>query len=621
MTLPFIYHGQSEFWVRCDEKQLTLTLVTAACDVYDRVLIRHEPDNEEYLVAMSAVGQQGQCQYWQASIALNTDCDTTHYAFKLLRGRQQFWLTGQGISRHIPARLLHFKYNAHHQPPSWVSEQVFYQIFPDRFANGRPEISVQTGEYSLLGGKTALAKTWGEPVGDHQSTGACEFYGGDLYGVEQKLDYLAQLGISALYLNPIFSAPSNHKYDTTDYLNVDAHLGGNSQFASLCQALHQRGMRITLDAVFNHTSTAHPWFDRDGQHPEIGAYQSPDSTYRDYYFFEDDSNRYIGWKGIDALPVLNFKHPAVRDAIYAGDDAIIKHWLKPPYAIDGWRFDVIHMLGEGQGAKNNAYYVKAFRDSAKQVNPDCYILGEHFFEAAQWLQGDQEDGSMNYFGFAHPLRALLANLDISGDPIEIEIDEFCRWLDQARAALPWANQLAQLNQLDSHDTPRFFTMVGHDVSRFYLASALLFTYVGTPCLYYGTELALAGGADPDNRRCMPWQHVAENPHLEHFKTLIALRHAHPALQKGDFQWLVQAAHGLVFARVCRRSNDVVIFAMNLAATPVTYHAPLWQTDTVHQHFQRVNHVGHDCACDGELALTVPANSFEIWVASRSANQD
>ena len=612
MTLPFLYHGQSDFWVKHSSQQLTLTLATACDDHYDRVLIRHEPDNEEYLVAMTPTHRDQQCQYWQATIALNTDSPLTHYTFKLMRGLKQFWLSGQGVAHRIPARVFHFKYNAESQPPSWVKHQVFYQIFPDRFANGKPEISVQDGEYSLLGAKKTVSKPWGDPVGNHQSSGASEFYGGDLYGVEQKLDYLQDLGITALYLNPIFSAPSNHKYDTTDYFEVDWHLGGNQQFATLCADLHQRDMRVMLDAVFNHTSTDHPWFNRDGKQPSIGAYQSVDSPYRDYYFFDGDSDRYIGWKGIDSLPVLNFHNQDVRDIIYDSDEAVIKHWLRAPYHIDGWRFDVIHMLGEGQGAKNNAHYVKAFRQSAKQVNPDCYILGEHFFEATQWLQGDQEDGSMNYFGFAHPLRALLANLDVSNDPIDIDMREFCFWLDEARATIPWANQLAQLNQLDSHDTPRFFEMVNHDVTRFHIASALLFTYVGTPCLYYGTEVALAGGADPDNRRCMPWHEVEGNPHFALFQRLIRLRQSHPALQQGDFQWLAQGEQGMAFARICRASQDMVIFAMNLASTPVTYQAPIWQTGTSAVQFSRFEQPGVDLVIDGELALNLAPHSFEIW---------
>ncbi|MFB9135452.1 maltodextrin glucosidase [Vibrio olivae] len=609
MTFPFLYHGQSEFWVQRQQGSLTLTLATSAQDQYDHIYVRHEPDNEEYLVEMSVLKETSTLIYWQATIALNTDSDLTHYSFKAMVGIQQFWLTGQGINRRIPSRVYHFKYNAAHQPPNWVKSQIFYQIFPDRFANGKPEISVKSGEYQLLSGKPSLQKAWEEPVGGHDNSGASEFYGGDLFGVEQKIEYLQQLGVTALYLNPIFSAPSNHKYDTTDYYHVDSHLGGNEQFASLCTTVHQRGMKVMLDAVFNHTSTEHPWFDKPGKQTTAGAYQSPSSPYRDYYFFEGDTNHYIGWKGIDSLPVLNFQNQQVRDTIYQSDDSVIKHWLRAPYHVDGWRFDVIHMLGEGSGAKNNAHYVKAFRHSAKQVNPDCYILGEHFFEATQWLQGDQEDGSMNYFGFAHPLRALLANIDVSWDPIEIDVGEFCTWLDQARASIPWQNQLAQLNQLDSHDTRRFMTMVNGDKARFHIAAAFLFTYVGTPCLYYGTEVGLEGSDDPDNRRCMPWHQLETSEHLPFFQRLMTLRKHCAALQQGDFQWLNQSSQGIVFAR--HLGSQMVVFAMNVSQSPATFRAPIWQTGSELNQFYDFTDGVPMTVCDGELTITIDAQQFRI----------
>ncbi len=190
------------------------------------------------------------------------------------------------------------------------------------------------------------------------------------------------------------------------------------------------------------------------------------------------------------------------------------------------------MLGEGEGATNNAHYVKAFRDAMKAVNPDSYMLGEHFFEATQWLQGDQEDGAMNYYGFAHPIRALLAGKDIQFDPINIDCREFLQWLQEASAKVPWSNQLAQLNQLDSHDTERFITTLQGNKAKFAIANLMLMSYVGSPCLYYGAEIALQGSHDPDNRRCFPWDQLKSNEWLPFFKQIIAIRKASSALQKG-----------------------------------------------------------------------------------------
>lgn len=579
MTAPFLFHGQDLFWVEPDTDCLKLKIATEFGLKPVELFVRCEPDNEEKLIPLVPAEQKGRLQYWQAEIPLNQDQDITAYCFKLLIDNRQWWLHGAGVSARVPGKEKHFKYNRHHQPPAWVKEQVFYQIFPDRFANGDPSISVVSDEYCLRGDqRPTIAKRWGEAVSDHGENGPNEFYGGDLQGIQNKLDYLQELGITSLYLNPVFKAPSNHKYDTTDYLNIDPHLGTNEQFSEMVEELHQRDMKIMLDAVYNHTSVDHPWFDKYGRNSAQqmpGAYDNPSSPFRDYYQFEDDSNRYVGWNGIATLPKLNFSHQAVRDYIYAGDDAVIKHWLRAPYHIDAWRFDVIHMLGEGVGAKNNALYVKAFREAAKSVNPDCYVLGEHFFEASPWLQGDQEDGAMNYYGFGHPVRAFFANKDIAYHPCQIDAAEFKEWLDEARAKVPWLNQLSQLNQLDSHDTMRFLSMVDEDTPTIKQALLTLFAYVGTPCIYYGTEVGLAGGMDPDNRRCFPWSgRERQHSTFKYIQRLSKVRTSSLALQEGSVQWLYAQGQQFAFART--RGNEKWVCVVNHSTESVEITLPVWQ---------------------------------------------
>ncbi|MGV2989469.1 maltodextrin glucosidase [Vibrio sp. E150_011] len=575
MSTPYLYHSQTTDGVTLNVSYLVIELLTEDLS-FERVLLRHEPDNEEYMIEMQPMGLKGQLRVWRAELPMSLDKDVTYYTFKAILGAKQYWLDGRGVQPRMPGREYHFKYNRVDRPPEWVSEQVFYQIFPDRFCNGDPSLSVETGEYQYLGkNRQSVKRQWGEPVGQHGNTGAVEFYGGDLAGIQAKLDYLQALGITTLYLNPIFTSYSNHKYDTVDYFSIDPKFGTNQQFAALSVDIHQRGMKVVLDAVLNHTSTEHAWFDKSQQ--GNGAYGSVDSPYRDYYFFDGASQDYVGWKGIDTLPVLNFHHEPVRNEIYLNENSVIKHWLKPPYSIDGWRFDVIHMLGEGEGAANNAHYVKAFRHSMKTVSPDSYMLGEHFFEATSWLQGDQEDGSMNYYGFAHPVRALLAHKDIQFDPIDIGCHDFLAWLLEAQAKVPWANQLSQLNQLDSHDTERFLTTLHGDSQAVKIASQLLMTYVGTPCLYYGTEVGLEGGHDPDNRRCFPWDKTVDSDWLVYFKHLIAARRQFKALQKGSFVTLSVSEQCLVFARVL--GGEVVISGFNLSDRDITVTLPLWKLAT------------------------------------------
>nr|WP_231569039.1 maltodextrin glucosidase [Photobacterium gaetbulicola] len=607
MTKPFFYHGQDKQWVTASDMTLTLTLISEADTLISAIFIRCEPDNEELLIDMEKGKADGKLQYWHGQIPLNHDKALTHYCFKVMQNSRQWWLDSKGISPRMPGRESHFKYNAHHQPPQWVKNQVFYQIFPDRFNNGDPSISVMDNEYFLKGDeRPTIAKKWGVPVSDsHDSNGPNEFYGGDLKGIEDKLDYLQSLGVTALYLNPIFEAPSNHKYDTTDYTRIDPHLGTNEQFSDMVSNLHQRDMKIVLDAVYNHTSVNHPWFNRYQKPQETaGAFGNPDSPYRDYYQFDGDSHSYVGWKGIDTLPKLNFSNPEVQNYIYAGEDAVIKQWLRPPYNIDGWRFDVIHMLGEGVGAANNAHYVKAFRQAAKSVNPDCYVLGEHFFEATSWLEGDQEDGAMNYYGFAHPVRAFFANKDIAYHNCQIDAAEFAEWLEEVRGKVPWHNQLAQLNQLDSHDTMRFLTTLDGDQETMKLALLMLFTYVGTPCIYYGTEVALEGGHDPDNRRCFPWERTERpNPTYDFVSKLIDARNTHLALQEGSLQWLHAEQQQLAYARTLEGKTLITLINNSHSSKALTL--PIWQLGVSPNAVLKELLTGDEWECkDGTLNITL-----------------
>ncbi|WED22641.1 maltodextrin glucosidase [Vibrio sp. JC009] len=577
MHTPFAAHAQTRNGLTFDGDYFEVILKTESLP-FDKVQLRHEPDNEEYLIDMQECGREGKLVLWKARFRKNRDIDVTHYLFKLALGQQQYWLDARGIQKRMPGREYHFKFNVAQQPPEWVSEQVFYQIFPERFCNGNPDISPET-KMVTLGERSyqQVAKPWGAETGSYDKSASCEFYGGDLAGVEQKLDYLQELGVTALYLNPVFSSHSNHKYDTDDYFTIDPHFGTNEEFAELSKNVHDREMRLILDAVVNHTSVNHKWFDISDIYGD-GAYHHTNSPCRDFYFFEENSNNYIGWKEIGTLPVLNFSNPKLREQIYSGEDSVLRHWLKPPYNIDGWRFDVIHMLGEGEGAKNNAHYVREFRKTCKEENPDSYVLGEHFFEATQWLQGDQEDGAMNYYGFAHPVWSLLANKDISHAPVTLSVSEFVNWLQESKAKVPWLNQLSQLNQLDSHDTNRFLTLLNGNTDKMKFAAYLLFTYVGVPCIYYGTEVGMEGGADPDNRRCFPWERVENSDLLPFFKSLVRMRTSSPELQRGSFTLLDFSDDYLAFSRELDNVRTVIA----LSLTPQTVDIPVWKSGLVNE---------------------------------------
>jgi alpha-glucosidase len=528
-----------------------------------RAFLRHLPDNEEELTPLNPAGEQAGWQQWRASVPWDAGNRITRYCFKLLRADgTQCWLAADGLHPHVPAEAVHFRVNREDQPPAWVRDQVFYQVFPDRFDRG------QDGPVRLPadvpGMRPNEALPWGAPVPLDKPTTV--FYGGDLAGIQRRLDYLQdELGVTALYLNPIFGSRSNHKYDTEDYAQVDAGFGGNEALASLRAATLERGVKLVLDAVVNHTGAQHPWFNRGGGHDTLGASQSSDSPWYRWYAFEADG-RVKGWKGYDSLPVLDYANPAVKAAMFEAPDSVMRRWMQPPYSIDGWRLDAVHMLGEGVGAWNNAGMLQAMRQAVKAQDPQAYLVGEHFFEATRWLQGDQEDGAMNYEGFAHPLRAWLAGLDITSQPIRLSTAEFAAWLRRALAVVPYDNQLAQLNLLDSHDTPRFLTLLGGDVQAMQLAVTLLMTYPGTPCVYYGDEIGLEGGQDPDCRRCFNWDRASWNQGLwTHYRDAIARRRARAELRHGAFRELHAAGDVYAFARFTDTAASVV--AVNRGRAP------------------------------------------------------
>ncbi len=570
----------------------TTALVTLAFPKHSQqpteAWVRSEPDNEEVLGKLEPVSSTSQAQntgwnYWQGELKLNSAEDLTLYCFKIRFEASTIWLSALGIHKLFPDRAIHFHYNPRYQPASWVWSQVFYQIFPERFHDGDTSNNPVAGEY-LYEDKPILIKTWDELP--HQDSGPREFFGGDLQGITQKLDYIQQLGVTGLYLNPIFTSHSSHKYDTVDYYTVDAHFGGNAAFRDLNAELKQRNMRIILDAVINHTSDRHAWMDRYNEHPEDGAYQSKEAKTRNYYTFEDDndSESYSGWLGfIKTLPVLDFSNEDLQEVMYKNDSqdnpAILRHWLRPPYSIDGWRFDVIHMLGEGTGAKNNAHYVKEFRKALREENSEAYVLGEHFFEATKWLQGDQEDGAMNYYGFARPVWNFLAGEDFRGDGIEVDAEAFDWLLGRARAQLPFPIQLSQFNLLGSHDTPRMLTRLKGDLALMKCAVTLLMTYIGVPCIYYGDEIGLTGGGDPYCRAPMPWDESKWNTDLQqHYKTLVAFRQENIVMQEGAFLSLYAVDEVYVFARLLDKT--IVIVAINRGIN-IDLDIPIWKLGLDH----------------------------------------
>jgi cyclomaltodextrinase / maltogenic alpha-amylase / neopullulanase len=450
--------------------------------------------------------------------------------------------------------------------PHWVSDAIFYQIFPDRFAK-----SERVSKAGLI------LEPWDSPPSIHG------FKGGDLRGVTDRLNYLEDLGINAFYFTPIFASAANHRYHTYDYYHVDPLLGGDDALRELLDQAHARNMHVILDGVFNHASrglwqfhhtlengAASPytdWFhfdpDRLSGKKHWGAYPSPHEQQAIQHEGSLKAIGYQGWWNLPALPKFNTSTPAVREFIFN----VAEHWIK--FGIDGWRLDV-------PGEIDDDSFWQEFRRRVRAINPEAYLVGEIWHDASRWLRGDQFDASMNYLVTAACLSFFTGNhLDLDatlkaggyqGLVSPIGAEEFGGRIDRILGLYAPDVNRVQLNLLDSHDTPRFLTSAGGDLSSLQLASTFLLTYPGAPCIFYGDEIGIRGRQDPECRQPFPWDESNWNHDLlEYVKTLVRIRKSHPSLRWGDYE-RIQASDG-VYAFARSLEHERVIVALNAAEEP------------------------------------------------------
>ncbi|QCR36931.1 maltodextrin glucosidase [Nissabacter sp. SGAir0207] len=584
---------------------LYLTLWLESDDPPEQVMLRAEPDNEELLQAMESQ-QIGRYRRYHTALALDEGQPARRYCFKLLWETHQRWVGPLGVSELQPASLQQFSLYAPDPDPEWVTDQVFYQIFPDRFASSGGPHLIQSGSYyHHAEGREVKRCDWEDPIESEGSPST--FYGGDLDGIISKLPYLQKLGVTALYLNPVFKAPSVHKYDTEDYYQVDPYLGGNEALVRLREQTREFGIRLMLDGVFNHTGDSSPWFDRHQQHHN-GAFGNEEAPTRSWYSFWPDGST-CDWKGFSSLPKLDYASDGVVEQIYRGQDSVVRHWLRPPYSIDAWRLDVIHMLGEGGGAKRNLHHLAGIKQAIREENPDAYILGEHFNDAREWLHAGVEDGAMNYRGFVTPVWAFLANVDNAGDPMALSAEACAEWVESYRAGLPHQVQLRQFNQLDSHDTSRFITLLEGNRARMAMAVVWQFCWIGVPCIYYGDEIGLDGENDPYCRKTFPWHKERWDADLLGLYTrLAALRHDSPALRRGGCKVLHAEGDTLVFMRRYEQEQIVVALQRNRAANVALPLTPMLEG----AEWQALEGEGVLTSHSGGLTLALPGESVTLW---------
>jgi neopullulanase len=479
--------------------------------------------------------------------------------------------------------------------PDWVKHAVFYQIFPDRFA--------RSGQVKHQ--ENVPLKPWGSPPEEQG------FQGGDLYGVVNALDYLDDLGVTALYLNPIFASAANHRYHTYDYYEVDPLLGGTDALRELLDAAHARDIRVVLDGVFNHASRGfwpfHHVLENGSKSPYVDWFVIYDWPLRPYPSGPKEAHNYAAWRDIPALPKLNTDHPEVQAFLLD----VAQHWID--FGIDGWRLDVPTEIDDSS-------FWRDFRTVVKTANPEAYLVGEIWNEAPEWVAGDRFDALMNYplvgptlsFFGANSLRDY-SKAHLTFEPIDA--DTFAEEVEDALTLYDWEVTCAQLNVLDSHDMARARWIVGDNTAAFRQAVLFQMTMPGAPCIYYGDEVGLSADGDPYCREAFPEEEADwDTELLSFYRDVTALRHRHEELRTGRVEWLHAEGRVVAFRRVLGEREAVVAFNAGTEPTSVDLAPDALLSATLQPAWPPGADEESGVRLDGAPEpVTMPARSARVWV--------
>ena len=542
-------------------------------NIIENILLRTRFNGEEAIIPMIKEHQpNGYVDYYYADLIYFEDILT--YQFYICADKLYFY-NQRGITEYLPNETYDFRIIYNYLQPSWVKEGVFYQIFPERFCNGDEANDVKDEEYYFDGHPAKKIKDWNEPPKRYREAFCLDFYGGDLNGITSKIPYLKELGITALYINPIFYAATMHKYDCLDYFQVDPHFGGNEALAELTKTAHENGIKVIIDVSINHTGTANKWFNKEGIFfdKSIGAYNNKDAKERKYYYFNDETNEYKAWLGVKTLPSLNYTSEELRKVIYKDDDSLVKRWLKPPYNIDGWRFDVAHITSRNDLIQPQHTIWPEIRNAIKETNPNAYILAEDWWDSDPFLQGNEWDSPMNYFGFARPVRDFLGD----GDFNITRHKELKNYTAKANAhilgnriqehfsKLAFQIQENQFNLLDSHDVHRLHNNKNIPYDHYKGAIITMFSMIGTPNVYYGDEAEIDGFTDEMEgcRYPFPWnKDFKSTKHYSLYHRLCHLKTTEKSLKYGGLKILSSDNNTLVYARTTIDETIITIFNMH-----------------------------------------------------------
>ncbi|MFC7680472.1 alpha-glycosidase [Paenibacillus sp. GCM10028914] len=580
MFLEAIYHRPRKNWSYAyDGRTIHLRIRTKKDDMTEIYALTGDKylwDQTMEYIPMAKLSSDELFDYWECEV--QPSYRRLKYGFLLQQGREKCWMTEYGFLTEPPAnpdRLFEYPFINPADvftTPDWVKDAVFYQIFPERFANGDPSNDP----------KDVL------PWGSTEPT-PTNFFGGDLQGVIDHLDHLTELGVNAIYFTPLFTATTNHKYDTEDYLQIDPQFGDKDTLKKLVDLCHERGIRVLMDAVYNHSGrTFAPFVDveKNGEH----------SKFKDWFYVRsfplevvDGIPTYDTFSFEPHMPKLNTHNPEVKQYLLQSAE----YWIKE-IGIDGWRLDVANEVGH--------QFWREFRQVVKAANPDAYILGEVWHESSIWLEGDQFDAVMNY-PFTYAVLDFFINRSV-------DAEKFSFMQGKQLAGYPRQASEVAFNLLDSHDTARLLTQANGDKRLMKLAALFQFTYFGTPCIYYGDEIGMDGGNDPGCRKCMEWDESKQDKDLFSFyQTIIKLRKEHSALRTGTFKFLIAEHQGGKLAYMREDDNETIVVLINNDKVAQSIMVPvfeqdwsnLWNGESVHAH-------------KGQLTVKLPAYGFTLLKA-------
>ena len=548
------HHDGSPLYVSTSEpsigEEVTVRVRVPRANVERAVHLRTVRDGEPRIAPARLVATTASDRWYEAEVLVHNP--VTCYRFLLDEPAGYRWLNGRGVHRRDVPDAADFRLTVHAGAPAWMSSTVVYQVFPDRF--GR---SAAADERAVP--PWAVPAAWGdEPLASGPDVGR-QLFGGDLRGIEERLDHLEALGVGTLYLTPIFPGRSNHRYDASTFDSVDPLLGGDDALVSLVRAAHARGLRIVGDITTNHTGADHEWFRR--------ALADPSSIEASFYYWTDEAPGHVGWLEHASLPKLDYRSHALRERMIDGPGSVVARWLDSPFGLDGWRVDVANMTGRYADQDETHDVARTIRGTVEGVDPEAVLVAEHFHDAGADMTGDGWHATMNYSAFTRPVWSWLVSpttavpaLGLPAPMVRRTGRDMVATMRDFDSAVPWTVTAAQWNLLGSHDTARIRSLVGPDLVE--VAAGLLFTYPGTPVLFAGDELGLEGLNGEHARATMPWDRPErrDDATFAVYRALVAMRRSSEALRTGGLRWVIVEDDAVAFLRETPEASVLVLLA-------------------------------------------------------------